>query len=127
MKEGLFPVSLQEKTALQGLLWSLKPILNIGHHTSFATVLTFLFVALDEGKCGSAYARNMGIGRATALRRLHLLGDHKRDGTPGVGLVTFKPDNKNNQQRVFLSAKGRRLASEIFAHLPGASMKDWAA
>jgi DNA-binding MarR family transcriptional regulator len=118
-------VSFKEKMAIKALLRSLKPIGNIGHRTSFATVMAFLFVALEEGKTGSAYARDLGVTRYTALRWFHILGDRKRDHSPGFGLVVFKPAPHNQRQnQIFLSAKGRKLASEIFHNLRGAIMNE---
>jgi hypothetical protein len=107
-----------ERVAIEALLRSLKPLSNIGHRTSFANVVAFLSVVVDEGKTGTVYARSLGVSRYTALRWFHILANQKRDRSPGVGLIVFKSAQNNRQQKqIFLSDKGRKLAHEIVSCL----------
>jgi hypothetical protein len=58
----------------------------------------------------------MGVGRYTATRWLHILGDRKRDHSRGVGLVVFRPARTiRTKSRFSLAPKvgGSRLRFSI--------------
>ncbi len=107
-----------DKRAIQGLLWALKPLANLRGSIPLPFVTTFLMVALDEGKGVNSYARALGIHRAAMSRYLRDIGDRARNGGPGLGLVTIEQDPTDpRKSQVFLTAKGRSIAKEIFQQL----------
>jgi DNA-binding MarR family transcriptional regulator len=99
-------------------LWALKPLVNLRSSIPLPFVTSFLMVALDEGKGVNAYARALGIHRAAMSRYLRDIGDRSRNGGPGLGLVTVE-DHPTDRQRsqVFLTAKGRSIAKEVFRQI----------
>lgn len=104
-----------EKEAIQRLLWALEPLSGI----PFPFITTFLAIVLEEGQTQSAYARAASIHRYTMSRYIHALGDCARDGGPGLGLVRLErdPEKMRNSHRIYLTAKGRAVAADIFRNL----------
>ena len=85
---------------------------------SFASVTTFLMVALEEGKGVNAYARAVGIDRSSMSRYLRDIGAQAKNGGPGLGLVKVEPHPTDPQRcQVFLTDKGRSVSKNIFQHL----------
>ena len=80
-----------EKQTLQSLLWALKPLSNLRGSIPLPFATVFLMIALDEGHGVNAYARAMGIHRAAMSRYLRDIGARARNGGPGLGLVTVRP------------------------------------
>ncbi|MGA2894386.1 MAG: MarR family winged helix-turn-helix transcriptional regulator [Xanthobacteraceae bacterium] len=104
-----------DKRDLRSLLSALKPLANLRGSIPLPFVTTFLMVALDEGKGVGAYARAVGIHRAVMSRYLYDIGARARNGGPGLGLVAIEPHPKiPRRKQVFLTAKGRSIAKEIF-------------
>jgi DNA-binding MarR family transcriptional regulator len=104
-----------ERETIEHLLRALEPLDAMP--SPFIT--TFLSIVLEEGQTQSAYARAAGIHRADASRQIHSLGDRARDGGPGLGLIRLErdPSGMHNSHRIYLTAKGRALATEIFRNL----------
>lgn len=109
------PITSAERIAIQSLLGAIAPFGEI----PLPYVKTFLAIVLEEGKSQSAYGRAVGIGRVDASRHIHALGDRARHGGPGCGLIRLEraPDKMKNAHRIYLTAKGRALAAEIFRNL----------
>jgi hypothetical protein len=100
---------------IQALLWALKPLTNLRGSIPLPFVITFLFVALDEGKGVCDYARATGFHRSMMSRYLRDIGDRARNGGPGLGLVTIERHPKYaHRSQVILTVKGRALAKQIF-------------
>ncbi|MGC2125061.1 MAG: hypothetical protein WA652_19610 [Xanthobacteraceae bacterium] len=79
-------------------------------------------MALDEGKGNNEYARALGIHRRVLSRYFRDIGRRFRNGGPGLGLVTVKPRPGYSQRiQVFLTEKGRTLATRVFRQLVGLS------
>lgn len=104
-----------EKATIERLVSALKPLGVI----PFPFVTTFLSIVIEEGQTQSAYARAAGIHRYTMSRYIHALGDCARDGGPGLGLVRLEHDREkvHNSHRIYLTAKGRAIAADIFRNL----------
>jgi DNA-binding MarR family transcriptional regulator len=104
-----------EKETIQHLLWALKPLGAI----PFPFITTFLAIVHEEGQTQSAYARGAGLHRYTMSRYIHALSDHGQNGAAGLGLVRLEPDpdKMHNSHRIYLTAKGRAIAAEIFRNL----------
>lgn len=106
---------LTDEKIIQALLWALKPLTNLRGSIPLSFVITFLFVALDEGKGVCEYARATGFHRSVMSRYLRNIGGGARNGGPGLGLVTVEPHPiYAHRRRVMLTVKGRALAKHIF-------------
>jgi DNA-binding MarR family transcriptional regulator len=107
-------VANNDKKALQALLWSLKPLVNLRASIPLPFATTFLMVALDEGKSINSYAQDMGVSRFAMWRNVRNISERAKAGSPGLGLVTIEPDPIHKRRKqVYLSAKGRSLANDI--------------
>jgi DNA-binding MarR family transcriptional regulator len=109
-----------DKRVVQILLWALKPLFNLRGPRSIPLpyAITFLMIALDEGKGNNAYARAVGIERRAMSRYLRDIGRRARNGGPGLGLIEVRPDPDHPQRtQVFLSEKGRTIANQVFSQL----------
>jgi hypothetical protein len=111
-------ISPSDQRGLQTLLWALKPLSNLRGSIPLPFVTTFLMVAINEGEGVCAYARTMGIHRASMSRYLSAIGDRARDAGPGLGLVTVaRHPNEPQRRQVFLTTKGRLIAEEMFRQM----------
>lgn len=116
-------LSPSDRKAIKALLWALKPLNNLRGSIPLPFAITFLFVALDEGQTINSYARATGINRFMMYRYMRSIGDRARSGSPGLGLVTTEPHPTfPNRQRVYLTAKGRSVAKEIFQQMRRAEL-----
>jgi hypothetical protein len=112
------PIALGDKRAIQTLLWALKPLANLRRSIPLPYALTFLTVALDEGKPVGTYAREMDVNRWVMTRIMQTIGDKARNGGAGLGLVTIKrTTGYPTRTEVFLTEKGRAVAAQIFENL----------
>ena len=112
-----------QNKAIQMLLWGIKPLVDSAGPIPFPYMLTFLTVALEEGKSVGAYARELNVDRFLMSRHIRCIGDRGRNGRPGLGLVTTRRvDNYLARTAIFLTDKGRAVAaqvvSEFNAHSP---------
>jgi len=106
------------KRAIQALLWGIKPLIDLRGSIPLPYVLTFLTVALEEGKSVGAYAREMSINRFLMSRYMRCIGDRGRNGGAGLGLVTIKRiSNSPTRTAVFLTDKGRAVAAQVYRNL----------
>ena len=112
---GVSSITATERKAIENLLGAIEPFGEI----PLPYIRTFLAIALEEGKSQSTYGRIVGINRIDACRHIHALGDRARHGGPGFGLVRMEhdPNKMHNAYRIYLTAKGRTLAAEIFRNL----------
>ena len=112
------PVTPNEKRLLQSLVWTLKPLINLRGSIPLPFVTTFLMVALDEGKSVGTYARAVGVHRFAMSRYLRAIGDHARNGGPGLGLVTIEVHPTDPRRRqVFLTDRGRAVIADVFEQM----------
>ena len=113
-------IAPSDKRVLQTLLWALKPFVNLRRSIPLPYALTFLTVALEEGKAVGTHAREMNVNRWVMTRSMQTIGDKARNG-PGLGLVTIKRTARRpTRTEVFLSDKGRKVADQVFRQLRGA-------
>jgi hypothetical protein len=108
-----------DKRVIQTLLWALKPLDNLSPRSiPLPYAITFLTVALDEGKPIGAYARDLDFDRFVMTRYIQCIGDKGRHGKDGLGLVTVKrTDTSPTRTEVYLTDKGRALATQVFGSL----------
>jgi hypothetical protein len=111
-------IALSDKRVVQTLLWALKPLSNLRRSIPLPYAITFLTVALEEGKPVGAYAREMDINRWVMTRIMQSIGDKARSGGAGLGLVTIKrTTGYPTRTEVFLTEKGRAVAAQVFENL----------
>jgi hypothetical protein len=107
-----------QNRAIQALLYAIKPLVDSGGPIPFPYMLTFLTVALEEGKPVGAYGRELNFSRFQISRYMRCISDTGRDGTAGLGLVTIKRTSvASTKTAVFLTDKGRAIASQVYRNL----------
>jgi len=107
-----------DKRVIQTLSSALKPLSNLRRSIPLPYALTFLTVALDEGKPVGVYAKEMDFNRWVMSRYLQCIGDRGRNGEAGLGLVTIKRiQGYPTRTEVFLTNKGRAVAAQVFQNL----------
>jgi DNA-binding MarR family transcriptional regulator len=104
--------------AFRDLLGAVKPLAALHSSLPFPWVLTFLTVAVEEGKSVGAYARELNVNRFLMSRYIRRIGDRARNGGPGLGLVTTKRAHSSpTRTAIFLTDKGRAIAAEVYRNL----------
>ena len=107
-------IASSDKRVIQTLLWALK----LAPLDPPSNAITFLTVALEEGKPVGAYARELDFNRYVMSRYMQCIGDKARNGSAGLGLVTIKrTKGYPTRTEVFLTDKGRALAAQVFQGL----------
>ena len=108
-----------DKRVIQTLLWALKPLSNLrGRSIPLPYAVTFLTVALEEGKPVGRYAHELDFNRYVMSRYMQCIGDRGRNGEAGLGLVTVKRTRGYpTRTEVFLTDKGRAVAEKVFQNL----------
>ena len=111
-------IAPKDKRVIQTLLSALRPLSSLRRSIPLPYALTFLTVALDEGKPVGVYAREMDFNRWVMSRYLQCIGDRGRNGEAGLGLVTIKRiQGYPTRTKVFLTDKGRAVAAQVFRNL----------
>ena len=111
-------IAPKDKRVIQTLLSALRPLSSLRRSIPLPYALTFLTVALDEGKPVGVYAREMDFNRWVMSRYLQCIGDRGRNGEAGLGLVTIKRiQGYPTRTEVFLTDKGRAVAAQVFRNL----------
>ena len=106
------------KKAIQTLLRAIKPLVDLGGPIPFPYMLTFLMVAVDEGKSVGAYARELNVNRFLMSWHIRCIGDRARNGRAGLGLVTTRrAHDYPARTAVFLTDKGRAIAERVSRNL----------
>lgn len=107
-----------EKAVLKNLMGVLEIFRTYRSTMPMQYVITFLLVALDEGKMPSEYARKLGVSPSVMSRHLLDIGERSRHMTKGFELVTFRPRPENLREHEYtLTDKGRALAHQIIRQL----------
>ena len=111
-------IAPSDKRVVETLLWALKPLSNLRRSIPLPYAITFLTVALEEGKPVGAYARELDFNRYVMSRYMQCIGDKARNGSTGLGLVTIKrTKGYPSRTEVFLTEKGRAVAAQVFGNL----------
>ena len=111
-------IAPSDKRVVQTLLWALKPLSNLRRSIPLPYAITFLTVALEEGKPVGAYARDLDFNRYVMSRYMQCIGDKARNGGPGLGLVTIKrTKGYPTQNRGFPNGKRPRCCCQVFENL----------
>lgn len=100
----------EDKDATLALMASLEPFRAANPTMTLQQLASFLFVAKDEGKQVSSYAREAGLAQGVMTRNLFDLGEFNRRREPGLGLVEQRPDlNDRRAHLTYLTHKGRAV------------------
>jgi hypothetical protein len=104
-------IAPSDKRVVQTLLWALKPLSNLRRSIPLPYAVTFLTVALEEGKPVGAYARELDFNRYVMSRYMQCIVDKARNGGAGLGLVTVKRTTRVIQPEptFFLQKRGGPL------------------
>ena len=103
----------------------LEPLSSLRVSFPLPYALVFLSVAMEEGKPMAAYARELGLTRYNISRYMRCIGDPGRENTSGLGLVTFsRSKTYPSLKHVFLTAKGRALAKQVFRNLRSSASEE---
>ena len=114
-RESITP---SDKRAVRILLGGLKPLSSLRVSFPLPYAMVFLSVAMEEGRPMAAYARELGLSRYNISRYMRCIGGQGRENTTGLGLVTFtRSKTYPSLKHVFLTAKGRAIAEQVFRNL----------
>jgi DNA-binding MarR family transcriptional regulator len=117
-----FRQSLDEdtKNAMHDMLAALEPFRALRQTMPLQYIVSFLLVALDEGRGVNEYAERAGVGTSVMSRHLLDIGERNRHMEEGFGLVTQRPDPMElRKHQMMLTPKGRAVAHQIARHLRG--------
>ena len=90
------------------LLHEINPNITVG------LAITFLTVALNEGRSAREYAQLLDLPTSTMSRHLLDLGDINRKREPGLMLVEQKPNIMDRRSNIYtLTRKGTRLIAAL--------------
>lgn len=77
-------------------------------------VITFLLVAMEEGKSVGEYARRCGVAKSVLSRHILDLSVRARSGGPGLDLLMTRTNPTDaRSHEVFLTPKGRTVAHQV--------------
>lgn len=115
-----------ERKAGLRLLGALECFKEIRHTMPLQYVLTFMLVALEEGKSIGEYASKSGVSPSVMSRHVLDIGmrarmvDKHGAPVPGFDLVYTKPNINNlREHSVWLTDKGRALYHKLCRRLEG--------
>lgn len=105
-----FAVVEEEKIALHKCLLFIEAFRAIHRIMPLQHAYVFLFVALEEGRSVSEYAKRAGITQAVMTRILFALGSRHRGRRSAFGLVQQSIDPEDlRKHQTFLTANGKAL------------------
>lgn len=80
--------------------------------------VSFMLVALDEGRGVGEYAERAGVSQSVMSRHLLDIGERNRYMQDGFGLVTYRANPMElRKHEYFLTPKGRALFHEIIRNM----------
>lgn len=104
----------EEKAFCRALRLALEPFREIRTTMPLQYVITFLDVALDEGKGVTEYAKNAGVPTTVMTRHLLDIGDRNRQREEGFGLITQDRDHHDLRVRhARVTPVGKALVRKI--------------
>lgn len=111
-------VSEEEVKALKGLERALMAFRLLNDTMPLQYVITFLAVAMDEGKGVKDYADKLGVNSTTMSRHLLDIGPRNRQMQEGYGLVQYRPNPMElRKHEYYITPKGRQLLNHIMGAL----------
>lgn len=103
-----------QRFVTDGLLRSIKEIMEVNQGMPAAQIYVLLLVALNEGKSLVELSQMSGLRQATMSRYLLDLSDKLRDGSSGFKLVNRETDPVELRKNMYsLAPKGRHLIKSL--------------
>ena len=110
----------ETKNAMHEMLAALEPFRALRQTMPLQYIVSFLLVALDEGRSVNEYAERACVGTSVMSRHLLDIGERNRNKEEGFGLVTQRADPMElRKHQMMLTPKGRAVAHQIARHLKG--------
>jgi DNA-binding MarR family transcriptional regulator len=110
----------ETKNAMHDMLAALEPFRALRQTMPLQYIVSFLLVALDEGRSVNEYAERAGVGTSVMSRHLLDIGERNRNKEEGFGLVTQRADPMElRKHQMMLTPKGRVVAHQIARHIKG--------
>jgi len=126
MKDKIMSVILtdDEREVLKNLVKALRPFRDLNDTMPLQYVLTFISVAIDQGRTISEISDRCEIDRAVGSRQISDMSDKKRHDKKGYGLVESKVDVMDRRvTRASLTPVGYALIGRVIRTLAGHAMK----
>lgn len=103
-----------DKAALLGVFRSLKVFKLLSDRMPLQYVLSFMAVAVDEGKSVIDYARALDVNNTTMSRHLLDIGPFNRNHEEGYNLIEYRVDpNERRRHQYYLTPKGKHFVQMI--------------
>lgn len=104
----------EERRALSRLRTALGAFQTIDSNMPIQIAVSFLTVALNEGKSLREYGELLDAAQSTMSRHLLDLGPRNRKKEPGFGLIEQRSSDDDMRRNVYtLTAKGRALVQTL--------------
>lgn len=111
-------VKEEEVKTIKRLVASLKTFRMLKETMPLQYVLSFLAVAMDEGKGVVDYADKLGVNTTTMSRHLLDIGPRNRLMGEGYGLIQNRPNPMElRKHEYYLTPKGRQLLTHVLKEL----------
>jgi len=107
-----------KKSTMHGTVAGLKAALErlqaVNEGMTASQAITFLSVAMFEGRSMREYCDMLNLPQSTMSRHLLDLGLMRRNRSPGLGLIDQQEDNDDRRKNIYrLSARGKALIEAI--------------
>jgi DNA-binding MarR family transcriptional regulator len=107
-----------------GLRAALERLRAVDDQMTVSIAISFLTVAMFEGRSLREYSELLGLPQSTMSRHLLDLGIMYRDRSPGLGLIDQQQDKDDLRKNIyFLSPKGKALIEVIGQDVRGAGKR----
>jgi len=119
-EDGIMKPKLEteDREALQRVFRSLKVFKLLNDRMPLQYVLSFMAVAIDEGKSVSEYAKVLGVNNTTMSRHLLDIGPFNRNHEEGYGLIDYRADPlERRRHQYFLTSKGKQYVDMILTEV----------
>ena len=120
MKNRTFVVPSPNDGTVAGLGAALEVLRAVDDQMTLGIAISFLTVAMFEGRSLREYSEMLNLAQSTMSRHLLDLGLMYRDRSPGLGLINQEQDKDDMRKNVYcLSPKGKALIEEVGQKLGG--------
>jgi DNA-binding MarR family transcriptional regulator len=111
-------LTAHERKSGLNLFAALECFREIRHTMPLQYVVTFLLVALDEGRTVGEYAIKSRVSASVMSRHISDLGPRTRGLAPGLSILVTKQNiNNMREHTVHLTEKGRALYQKVVDEL----------
>lgn len=103
----------------QKLMKALTRLRDLHEAMTIWQAASFIQVVIDEGIRQDELYRRLDMADSSASRTIALLSDVGARGTAGLDLIKVQIDDDRRYRRIYLTPKGRRLATSLAEILGG--------